>query len=269
MQKTTSVALALYLCYLKVEKTHENMKTTKKITTTYLALSILLLSQCISVGQGLESFTEATDGFLQDNVKNGMVDYKGVKQDFSEVDKLYRQIGDISLKDASEEKRKAFYINAYNVIVIHQVAKAYPVKSPMDIDGFFDNKKHKVAGDMLTLNQLEKEKLMQPYNDPRVHFVLVCAAMSCPPLYNKAYEDQTLDRQLAARTELALNSNDFIKVNESKEKVEVSKIFEWYQGDFTQNVNTVLAYINQYRDKKIPSDYKVGYYEYDWSLNNL
>jgi hypothetical protein len=137
----------------------------------------------------------------------------------------------------------------------------------MDISGFFDETKHRVAGEMLTLNQLEKEKLLQPYNDPRVHFVLVCAAMSCPPLDNKAYQDQTLERQLAARTELALNNPDFIKVNEAQKKVEISKIFEWYQGDFTRNGQTVLAYINQYRDKKIPSNYKVDYYEYDWSLN--
>jgi hypothetical protein len=211
--------------------------------------------------KSVEDFTQATDEFLQANVKNGMVDYKGVKQDFSKVDLLYQQIGDISLDDVSDTKTKAFYINAYNMIVIHQIAKAYPVNSPMDIPGFFDKTKHKVAGEMLTLNQLEKEKLLQPYKDPRVHFVLVCAAMSCPPLDNTAYEDQTLDRQLASRTELALNNTDFIKVNEAQKKVEISKIFEWYQGDFTQNGKTVLAYINQYRNKKIPANYKVDYYE--------
>ena len=244
------------------------MKTEQKFIFTYLFITLLFLSQCATAGERTEKFTQAVDKFLQANVKNGLVDYKGIKQDFSEVDKLYQQIGSISLKDASDTEKKAFYINAYNIAVIRQIAEAYPVKSPMDIDGFFDKTKHNFAGEMLTLNQLEKEKLLQPYNDPRVHFVLVCAAQSCPPLDNKAYEDQTLDRQLTARTELALNNSDFIKVNEAQKKAEISKIFDWYQDDFTQNGKTVLAYINKYRNKKIPVDYKVGFYEYNWQLND-
>jgi len=243
------------------------METVQKYILMYLFITLLWPVQNLLAMEGVEDFTQATNEFLQDNVKNGMVNYKGVKQNFSKVDQLYQQIANISLNNASDTEKKTFYINAYNVIVIHQIAKAFPVNSPMDISGFFDETKHRVAGEMLTLNQLEKEKLLQPYNDPRVHFVLVCAAMSCPPLDNKAYQDQTLDRQLAARTEYALNNSDFIKVNEAQKKVEISKIFEWYQGDFTQNGQTVLTYINQFRDKKIPSNYKVGYYEYDWSLN--
>ena len=243
------------------------METVQKYILMYLFITLLWPVQNLLAMEGVEDFTQATNEFLQDNVKNGMVNYKGVKQNFSKVDQLYQQIANISLNNASDTEKKTFYINAYNVIVIHQIAKAFPVNSPMDISGFFDETKHRVAGEMLTLNQLEKEKLLQPYNDPRVHFVLVCAAMSCPLLDNKAYQDQTLDRQLAARTEYALNNSDFIKVNEAQKKVEISKIFEWYQGDFTQNGQTVLTYINQFRDKKIPSNYKVGYYEYDWSLN--
>lgn len=243
------------------------METLQKYILMYVFITLLLPEQDLLALEGVEDFTQSTNEFLQDNVKNGMVDYKGVKQHFPRVEQLYQQIGNISLDAASDIEKKAFYINVYNIIVIHQIAKAYPVNSPMDIDGFFDKTKHPVAGEMLTLNQLEKEKLMQSYKDPRIHFVLVCAAMSCPPLDNTAFKAQTLDRQLAARTELALNSPDFIKVNNTQKKVEISKIFEWYQGDFTRNGQTVLAYINQYRDKKIPSNYEVGYYEYDWSLN--
>lgn len=244
------------------------METAPKYILTYFLIALLLPMQNLLAWEGVEDFTQATDKFLQDNVKNGLVNYKGIKQNFSKVDQLYQEIGNISLKNVSDTAQKAFYINAYNVIVIHQIAKAYPVNSPMDIDGFFDKTKHKVAGETLTLNQIEKEKLLKTYNDPRVHFALVCAAISCPPLNDAAYEDQTLDRQLAARTELALNNADFIKVNESQKKVEISKIFEWYQDDFTWGGHTVLEYINQYRNKKIPSNYKVDYYEYNWQLND-
>ncbi|MGB3586410.1 MAG: DUF547 domain-containing protein, partial [Tunicatimonas sp.] len=167
----------------------------------------------------------------------------------------------------SDAEKKAFYINAYNIVTIYQIIQIYPVKSPMNINGFFDKNKHQVAGKSLTLNQLEKERLLKDHFDARAHFVLVCAAMSCPPLASFAYQADQLDQQLEERTRQALNSPEFIRVDKSKKKVHISKIFDWYKGDFTKNQASVLQYINQYRDEKIPESYKVGYYEYSWALN--
>ena len=164
-------------------------------------------------------------------------------------------------------KRKPFISTPTILPTIHQVIENYPIQSPMDVKGFFDRQKHTVAGESSTLNNLEKKKLLEPYQDPRVHFVLVCAATSCPPLADFAYQADKLNEQLDEKTRSALNNDDFIRVNNSQKKVALSKIFEWYKGDFTKEASSVIAYINQYRSKKIPEDYKVSYYEYDWSLN--
>ena len=215
----------------------------------------------------LKTFTEEANTLLQLNVKSGKVDYAAIKQDDRQIDQLYREIGKMSLKDASEDEKKAFYINAYNLITIYQVKENYPLKSPMDVKGFFDEKKHTIAGESLTLNALEKEKLLKPYQDPRVHFVLVCAAQSCPPLASAAYQADQLDKQLDEKTRQALNSPQYIRVDKATKKVEVSKIFDWYQDDFTRDSPSVLAYINRYRDQPIPKNYQIDFYEYDWSLN--
>ncbi len=215
----------------------------------------------------LSSFTKDANAILQKQIKQGLVDYKGVQEDAETIEQLYQAIGKLSLADASAEEKKAFYINAYNIIVIHQIVQHFPVKSPMDIQGFFDKKAHQVAGEKLTLNALEKEKLLQPYQDPRLHFVLVCAAMSCPPLADFAYQANSLDQQLEKKTREALNNPQFIQVSHSKQQVALSQIFEWYQDDFTKNGQSVVNFINQYRDKKIPAQYQVTYYPYDWSLN--
>jgi hypothetical protein len=216
----------------------------------------------------LTKFTEGTNQLLEGHVKDGLVDYQALAKEPGSVKALYQKIGDISLADASDAEKKAFYINAYNIITIHQIIQNYPVKSPMDINGFFDKKKHQVAGESLTLNQLEKERLLKNHFDPRAHFVLVCAALSCPPLADFAYQADQLDEQLEEKTRQTLNNPDFIRVNQSQKKVLVSKIFDWYKSDFTKN-QSVLEYINQYKDEKIPASYQLDYYEYDWSLNDM
>ena len=224
----------------------------------------LLMAVVIS---SINAFTEEADSFLSSRVSDGQVDYAGIKSDPSQVKQLYQQIGNMSLDGASDAEKKAFYINAYNIATIHQIIENYPVQSPNDVKGFFDQKKHTIAGEQLTLNELEKQKLLEPYQDPRIHFVLVCAAVSCPPLADFAYQAEQLDEQLDEKTRKALNSDTFIQVDQDQGKVELSKIFEWYQSDFTNKAESALAYVNQYRDEKIPEDYQVGYYTYNWALN--
>ncbi len=214
-----------------------------------------------------KTFTEGVQPFLQNHVENGRVDYAQLKKSGKDLAELYKQIGAVSLSGASDAEKKAFYINAYNIVVIQQVVQAFPLKSPLDKDGFFDKSKHRIAGQELTLNQLEKDKLLAAFGDVRVHFVVVCAAISCPPLADFAYTPDKLDAQLDERTKLALNDSQFIRVNKSGKKVEVSKIFDWYKADFNQSGKSLLTFINTYRREKIPADYAVGFYEYNWTLN--
>jgi hypothetical protein len=214
-----------------------------------------------------EAFMSNADAFLKRYVVNGLVNYKAVTKDFTSVEHLYKEIGNTRLDAADDATKKTFYINAYNLIVIYSIGKHFPVKSPMDISGFFDKTTHLVAGEQLSLNQLEKEKLLQPYKDERVHFALACAAISCPPLASFAFNSESVDQQLSQRTTLALNDPGWLKVNHKKKQVELSKIFEWYKSDFTNGSQSVVAWINQYRTEKIPSSYSITFYEYDWALN--
>jgi hypothetical protein len=215
----------------------------------------------------VSSFTVKADQFFRRYVMDGKVSYAAVKSNFKDVESLYQQVGDMNLDGASREVRKAFYINAYNVIVIYSVVKHMPLKSPMDHPGFFDKVSHRVAGEVLTLNGLEVEKLLKPYKDARIHFVLVCAAKSCPPLPSFAYMPDKLDEQLTVRTKLSLNNDSWLRVNNAQKKIEVSRIFEWYAGDFKSGGGSIVEWINNYRDEKIPMEYTVAYYAYDWGLN--
>ena len=50
------------------------------------------------------------------------------------------------------------------------------------------------------------------------------------------------------------------------DKILVSKIFDWYKQDFSQN-GTVLDFLNKYSSIKIQPTATISFLNYDWSLN--
>lgn len=228
--------------------------------------SLLLL---VSFG-GLFATNEPTQFFVRTNrllaeyVQNGRIDYNGIQAnpDFSA---LIKEIAGTEVNTLKGNDRKAYLINAYNLLVIDQVLKNYPLSSVLDVNGFFDAKKQTVGGKQLTLNQLEKEVLFKEFPDARLHFVLVCGAVGCPPITNFAYVPAALEAQLEKQTTSALNDNDFIRVNGTT--AELSQIFNWYAKDFGGNNTAVLSFINKYRKEALPSSANITYYIYDWTLN--
>lgn len=231
-------------------------------------LMLLFVSFSLAVySQGTNIFNQQTDALLSKYVEKGNVDYSSLKSNFTEIDQLYKSLKDIKINGASDNEKKAFYINAYNIIVIHQITKHFPLKSALDRSGFFDKVKHEVAGESLTLDQIEKGKVILTYRDPRVHFAFSCAAVGCPELGSFAYFPNKLEEQLEQRTKNALNNPEFIKVDNKNKTVGLSMIFKWYDKEFKDESGSVLAYINKYRTNKIPANYTIDFYPYDWALN--
>ena len=214
-----------------------------------------------------EKFFKDANAFFQANVENGKVDYEAIKQDRAPLGLLMRQLAEADLKAMDANTRKAFLINAYNLVVITNIMDNYPIASPMDVVGFFDRLKHDIGGNMWTADQIENQELRPQYGDPRFHFVLVCGAKGCPPIVNFAYTPSKLEGQLEGQTKKALNNPDFIKVDADKNTVGLSEIFKWYNDDFVKSKKPALDYVNSYRDTKIASDAKVSFYPYDWALN--
>ena len=66
--------------------------------------------------------------------------------------------------------------------------------------------------------------------EPRIHFAINCASVSCPKLLNKAFYSHSMEKQLEAVT------TDFINDEKrnilSVKEMEISRIFQWFAGDF-------------------------------------
>lgn len=224
----------------------------------------MLLAIHVSFSQ-TTTFFEKSNTFLKKHVSNGRVDYASIHAAPQELNKLLEIAATISVSKDDAATYKAFWINAYNLSVIKGVIDIYPTKTPL-VDGFFDKTKHNLAGKKIVLNDIENKLLRAQFNDARFHFVLVCGAVGCPPIINEAYMPSTLDAQLTRQTKLALNNPNFIKIK--KNKIEVSEILKWYKEDFVKKGQSEIDYINKYRDEKIPANFKLGYYSYNWTLNS-
>lgn len=221
----------------------------------------------VGIAQNTEMFFNKAEAFFGKHVKNGKVAYSDIKNNTTDLDALLQMSKEIIVTKSNVDEYQSFWINGYNLTVIKSIVANYPIKSPLDKAGFFDKTKHKIGGKDITLNDIENKLLRGNFpNEPRFHFVLVCAGLGCPPIINNAYKPSTLEKQLQLQTEIALNDTKFIQVNKSK--VKISQIFEWYKGDFTKN-GSLVDYINQYRKEQLPMKAKVSYYPYDWTLNDL
>ena len=231
----------------------------------YLLIAVLLIT-FKGFSQDVNTFFNKVDTFLKTNVANGKVAYSKIYDNQNELNEILALAKDISVSEKDANNYQAFWINAYNLSVIKGIIDNYPTNSPLDNAGFFDKTTYSLGGKKITLNDIEHKLLRAKFKDPRFHFVLVCGAIGCPPLINKAYLPNTLDAQLEKQTKIALNGN-FLKVNDKKKRVQASEIMKWYKEDFTMNNSTEIDFINKYRTEKVSEKSKISYFPYNWNLN--
>lgn len=205
---------------------------------------------------------------LDTYVKNGRVDYKRLaEKDKAALDAYVAAIGKAKVP-SDRAAAIGFYVDAYNALVLKAVIDNGRPRSVLDVKGFFDAQKHEVAGKMVTLNGLEKELLIPFAKDPRLHMVLVCAAVGCPIIESKPYAGSGIDARLDAATRRYLTSPTGGIVSDGA--VQLSKIFDWYKGDFGGEAG-VLDFVRKHlppeKAKLLGGSPKVSFIDYNWTLN--
>jgi len=195
--------------------------------------------------------------------ESGMVDYKGFKNDRAELNKYLKMLSSQEpTEDWGTNELLAYYINLYNAYTVDLILRNYPVKSIKDIDGPWTTEFVKVGDTEISLGGIENS-ILRKMNEPRIHFAINCASISCPKLLNEAYTANKVEEQLERVTKEFVNSD---KNEISENSAKLSSIFDWYKKDFKEN-GTVVDYINQYADTKINTGASISYKEYDWNLN--
>lgn len=214
------------------------------------------------------------DGLLKAHIKSGsqqgieanLVDYSALisNQNFNSIAKDLNQYSPNSLKGS---EKLAFYINAYNYFALKMVVDNWPVSGIKDIGNLFRPVWKKPAGRIngktVTLEQIE-HAILQTLGEPRIHFAIVCASMSCPDLRSEAYIASRLDQQLDDQTRVFLaNKTKGAKIMDGQ--LYLSEIFNWFEEDF-QASGGVYKFIGHY----LPELNRFDDFEtidYNWKLN--
>ena len=194
----------------------------------------------------------------------GNVNYKGLKSNSAKLNQYLDKLKENPVQNEwSDAKKLAYWINAYNAFTIKRILDNYPLKSIMNLDGgkTWDVKWIKLGDKTYSLNMIEHEIIRPQFNDARIHFAVNCAAKSCPPLFNKAYTEENVDRYLEQRTTAFINNSNYNTIN--THSLKISRIFDWYNEDF----GNLISYLNKLSKTTIAKDAEVEFKEYDWSLN--
>ncbi len=242
--------------------------------SAFVGISCLVLS---AASASADVDHSSWDQLLAKHVNNGQVDYQGVQADRAQLDGYLNQLATVDVGQlASKEAKLALWINAYNACVFKGVLDHAPLESVKDVPGFFDRARYRVANESLTLNEIEGKG--RALGDWRIHFAVVCASTSCPPLIGEAYVADRLDAQLTERTKAFLADHERGLCVEGATLC-TSQIFKWYARDFLPSagwlqpltVEKLLGVLSPYLPAELAQadrrSLAMKFLDYDWRLN--
>jgi hypothetical protein len=217
------------------------------------------------------------DTLLKQHVRpDGRVNYPGFIADSTQLNDYLQELS-ANFPTAthwSREERLAYWINAYNAFTVQLVIRHYPVESIKDIgprlsipflNSVWDIKFIEIEGERLDLNNIEHSILRKEFDEPRIHFAINCASVSCPVLRPEAYIAEKLEQQLEEQAVAFIN--DPVRNQITRERAEVSKIFSWFKGDFTKN-GSLRDFLNRYAQSPLSPEADIDHLDYNWSLND-
>lgn len=243
-------------------------------------LAALLLF--LVIGEGIQAFDHTHSRLakvLSAQVTNGAVDYAALKSSPAELRSYLNETAAVKedeFKKWAQPQQVAFLLNLYNAATLQLVADHYPVASIKKIGGLFGSPwKQEVVrlwGRTITLAELEHGLLRARYTEPRIHFALVCAAKSCPPLRAEPYLPEKLDVQLTDQAKRFFAQPEKNRVEVATKTLWLSPIFKWFADDFSKDGRTlpefVAPFFTEADAKSLRSgNFKVKFSDYDWSLN--
>ncbi len=225
----------------------------------------------------------AWNGILKERVQAGVVDYRGLlKHDRQRLHGYLASMEGVCKSEYgkwSDEQKLAFWINAYNAYTVKLILDNYPLKSIRTIGtlpGAAWRQKivafERLMGKRLSLEHVEHEIIRKRFEEPRIHFALVCAAKSCPPLRSEAYQARELTMQLDEQAESFLGDRRMNRFDPASRTLHLSRIFDWYKEDFGTDDAALARYAAKYLPKPHADVVKSGkvkvkFLDYDWSLN--
>jgi hypothetical protein len=204
----------------------------------------------------------------------GLVDYAGLSRESAALDAYLATLASAPLEELGRDEKLALLINAYNAFTLRLILDHRPVVSIKDIPSGkrWDDRRWRLAGETLSLDQIEHERIRAAFREPRIHFALVCAARSCPPLRAEAYVGDRLEAQLADQARRVHSDARWLRFDPASGTLQLTKLYDWYGSDFLQAAPSVERYVAAQEPSVRAAlgagqRVKIHWLPYDWSLN--
>jgi hypothetical protein len=265
------------------------------IVSIVLALSVIVSP---AAQESVEDARSKTfDQLLDLYVRNGEVYYRAIKSERGKLDNYVAQLATASVDKLSRDEQLAFWLNAYDALVLRTIADHYPIqgksseypaKSIRQIPGAFDRLTHRVAGRTLTLDQIE-QTVLPGFHDPRVYFAIGRGAVGSGRLRSEAFTGARLEEQLADVAAECVTRAQCVSIDRESGKMSVSPIFSWREKEFAAAYadkapaafasrspieRAAIAFVMPKllateREFLARNTFQVVYSKFDWTLNDL
>lgn len=265
------------------------------------ALILLLACAVVAVPRAQDNLPDPTRGkfdqILDVYVRDGWVYYRALKLERGKLDSYVAQLGTADTQSMSQEEREAFWLNAYNAIVLRTVIDHYPIQgrapeypphSIRQIPGAFERQSHRVGGRQVTLDQIEKTVLPE-FNDPRVYLAVGRGAVGGGRLRSEAFTAARLDAQLSEVAAECASRPECVQLDRANNKVLASPVFSWHEKEFADRYaaaapetvsnrspieRAIVAFVEPKlltteRDFIAKNMFQVAFRPFDWTLNDL
>jgi hypothetical protein len=252
------------------------------------------MAQAAAFDHSHEAFTSLLKKYvvLLDGGKGSQLRYAGMARDRAALKAYTDGLSGVSaaaFASFSKPQQMAFLINAYNAFTIELILTKYPrLDSIKDLGSLFSSpwkpKFIQLLGTEMSLDNIEHDTLRAKgrYDDPRIHFAVNCASIGCPMLREEAFVADRLEAQLEEQTRRFMGDRSRNRYNAANGKLEISKIFDWYGGDFKlghKGIASLPAFAARYSDllADAPADREklkglkaeIDFLDYDWKLNDV
>jgi Protein of unknown function, DUF547 len=238
----------------------------KSLLLTLAAMALTACSKSHAPRLEVSSWAPTYAQLLKTYVAPDGVRYAAWKASHSDLQSLDQVSALIAKTEppADPKARLAFYIDAYNATVLHQVLSVFPINGVLEHDADFFKQPAIIAGERITLDHLENEIIRKEFHEPRIHFALNCASISCPPLLPVPYSMSDMDAVLEAQTRAYLRSTEGCE--ETAEGARVSQLFEWFADDFATAEGSAADFISNHRSAPLKGR-ELTFRPYNWNLN--
>ena len=278
------------------------MKTISTLAAAFAfaAALVTIQAQDYQPSPDLEALHVPFDALLDLHVRDGLVYYRALQDDRGRLGRYVASLNTPSIASAyaqwSDDQKKAFWLNAYNALVLQTVVSNYPIKgrssmypanSIRQIPGAFEKTAHAVAGKTVTLDQIETV-ILSEFGDPRVYLALGRGAVGSGRLRSEAFGAKAVDRQLDETRKQFATTPRWAKIDALSAKVSISPILSWRSAEFIAEYADdslalpgrepiELAVIGFLRPYLLSSEedfinrnaFQLTYEPFDWRLNDL